>query len=138
MTGPAIPELRTVAILDDDAQLTASIARMLRRFHLRAVTFTDPAALAEHDGEEAFDAFVLDWLLVNTTPLELIESIRGRARNADVPIFLLTGNLAVGGIPSDPELLAAIDHHHLRYFAKPYSPIKLAQDLQHSLTGGST
>ena len=137
MTRPAVSDQKTVAVLDDDADVTASIAAMLRRFDLCAVEFTDPAALAAHDGEGSFDAFVLDWLLGDTTALALIQAIRARAANADAPIFLLSGNLAVGGIPSDPELLSAIEHHHLVYRAKPYSTIKLAQDLRHSLTGGS-
>ena len=51
------------------------------------------------------------------------------------PIFLLSGNLAVGGVPSDVALSQAIERHQLFYRAKPYSMVKLAKDLHHCLTG---
>lgn len=130
--------LRTVAVLDDDSDVTASIAAVLRRLHLSAVEFNDPAMLAAESRRRAFDAYVLDWLMDEVTALALIEDLRGRESSARSPIFLLSGNLALGGVPSDPALLDAIARHRLIYRAKPYSTLKLAKDLHESLNGGAS
>lgn len=130
--------LRTVAVLDDDADVTASIAAMLRRMNLQAFEFTDAGVLAAEARKRAFDAYVLDWLVDDVPAIALIEDLRGRPSSAHTPIFLLSGNLAVGGVPSDPDLLDAIERHQLLYRAKPYSIVKLAKDLHESLNGGDS
>jgi len=47
------------------------------------------------------------------------------------------GNLALGGVPTDPELAAAIARHRLFYRAKPYSARQLARDI-HTACEGTT
>ncbi|RZL90102.1 MAG: response regulator [Variovorax sp.] len=128
--------LRTVAVLDDDADLTASIVANLRRMNLRAFEFTNGQTLAIESRARAFDAYVLDWLLDDVTAITLIEDLRSQPSSARAPIFLLSGNLAVGGVPSDAALFDAIERHQLIYRAKPYSTVKLAKDLHDCLTGG--
>jgi DNA-binding NtrC family response regulator len=130
--------LRTVAILDDDADVTASIAAILRRMNLQAFEFTDAQVLAAEARAHAFDAYVLDWLLDDVTAITLIEELRSQASNVQAPIFLLSGNLAVSGVPSDAALSYAIERYQLIYRAKPYSTVKLAKDLHDRLTGGKS
>jgi DNA-binding NtrC family response regulator len=128
--------LRTVAVLDDDADLTASLAAILRRMNLQAFEFTDAAALAAASRACAFDAYVLDWLLDDVTAITLIQDLRSQESSARAPIFLLSGNLAVGGVPSDAALFEAIERHQLFYRAKPYSAVRLAKDLHDCFPGG--
>lgn len=122
-----------VAVLDDDPDAVASITAILNQRGLLAASFTGAEELARAFERERFSAYVLDWLLGDSTAESLIATLRSSSAAGEVPIFLLSGNLAVGGVPSDPELAAAIRQYRLEYRAKPYSMMKLAQDLLSAL-----
>jgi DNA-binding response OmpR family regulator len=126
-----------VAVLDDDQDVVVSIAAVLRRQGIRAEEFTSAAELGVAVRDRGFDAYVLDWLLGDATALDLIAILRASKIARDAPIILLSGNLAVGGVPSDEALASAIDRYGLFYRAKPYSALKLARDLHVALDGGS-
>ncbi|WP_169748271.1 response regulator [Xenophilus azovorans] len=126
-----------VAILDDDADVVAAIGEVLRRQGLAVQEFTDPAELSLAIRERVFDAYVLDWLLGDVTALDIVVQLRADAANEAVPIFLLSGNLALGGVPTDPVLAAAIAEHRLFYRAKPFSTRQLARDICMAYEGGS-
>ena len=127
-----------VAVLDDDQDVVASIGAVLERRGLSVEAFTSPHELAAAAQSMAFDAYVLDWLLGDETALDLIGILRASSFGRSAPIFLLSGNLAVGGIPSDPELARAIDRYGLSYRAKPFSTLKLASDIHVALNGVSS
>ena len=126
-----------VAVLDDDEDVVAAIATVLRIQGLQAQEFTGLAELEAATRATRFDAYVLDWLLGDVTALEIVRILRADSVNENVPIFLLSGNLAVGGVPTDPELAAAIARHRLFYRAKPYSARQLARDI-HTACEGAT
>lgn len=126
-----------VAVLDDDEDVVASIAVVLRRQGISVEEFTSAAELGDAARDRGFDAYVLDWLLGDATALDLIAILRADQLARAAPIFLLSGNLAVGGVPSDAALACAIERHGLFYRAKPYSTLKLASDLHVALDGGS-
>jgi len=133
MNFPSRHVTSKVAVLDDDPDAVASIAAILNQRGLLAVSFTSAEEVARCAQQERFSAYVLDWLLGNSTAVSLIATLRSKPESAEVPIFLLSGNLAVGGVPSDPDLAAAIQQYRLEYRAKPYSMMKLAQDLSNAL-----
>ena len=123
-----------VAVLDDDDDVASSLAGLLTAHGLPAVAYQSVNGLSAAIAQREFAAFVLDWFLGDTTASDLIVRLRSDLRLARAPIFLLSGNLAVGGVPQDPELIAAIRRHRLHFRAKPYSPARLAQDLVLELT----
>lgn len=131
----AHPSNHRIAVLDDDNDVVTSIAVVLRKQGFVAEEFTTTAELETAVRDQGFDAYVLDWLLSDRTALELIATLRAAAPAA--PVFLLSGNLAVAGIPSDPTLACAIKRYGLSYRAKPYSTLKLAKDLHAALNGSS-
>lgn len=126
-----------VAVLDDDADVVAAIATVLRMQGLLAQEFTSVVEFEVAKRETSFDAYVLDWLLGDLTALEIVRSLRADPVNENVPIFLLSGNLALGGVPTDPELASAIAQHRLFYRAKPYSTRQLARDIHTACKGAS-
>jgi CheY-like chemotaxis protein len=128
--------LLRVAVLDDDEDVVDSIATVLRMQGLEAQEFTGQAELMAALRETHFDAYVLDWLLGDVTALDIVIRLRTDLADDSIPIFLLSGNLALGGIPTDPVLAAAIAEHRLFYRAKPYSTRKLARDIQVAYEGG--
>lgn len=126
-----------VAVLDDDEDVVAAIATVLRMQGLQAQEFTSVVEFEVARRGRSFDAYVLDWLLGDVTALEIVRSLRADPVSENVPIFLLSGNLAVGGVPTDPELAAAIVRHRLFYRAKPYSARQLARDVQTACEGAT-
>ena len=118
-----------VAILDDDYDAATAVAAVLRRSDLRTAVFGTVESLLEACDDEGFDAFVLDWLLADRTTLDLVRVLRARRQSARAPIFLLSGSLAVDGFPCDPVLAHAISSYDLCYRLKPYSALRLAQEL---------
>lgn len=127
------PLVCKVAVLDDDQDAAASIAAILTQQGLDAAPFTTSESLEAATRHEQFAAFVLDWLLGDTTAATLIVKLRADPALAKAPIFLLSGNLALGGVPSDPDLAAAIRQYQLAYRPKPYSSIRLARDIVQAL-----
>ena len=127
-----------VAVLDDDRDAVASVTAILNQRGFRASAFTDAGQLEDAASTGQFVAFVLDWFLGSATAAPLIARLRARQASSRAPIFLLSGNLAVGGVPSDPGLASAIDQYGLQYRAKPYSSVKLAVDLRQSLARTAT
>jgi DNA-binding NtrC family response regulator len=122
-----------VAVLDDDQDAAASIAELLVRQGLNATAFTSTQGLVAATQSETFAAFVLDWLVGDTTAASLIAQLRAKPALVNAPMFLLSGNLSVGGVPSDPELAQAIRLHRLHYRVKPCSAIVLARELLNAL-----
>jgi DNA-binding response OmpR family regulator len=118
-----------VAVLDDDENVVASITEALNEKGIDASPFVSAESLEAAALQVAFAAFVLDWLLDDTTAATLISKLRASPAHAQAPIFVLSGNLAVGGVPSDLELATAIREYRLEYRAKPFSTVRLAQDL---------
>jgi len=126
-----------VAVLDDDADVVAAIGEVLRLQGLEVQEFTEQAELSLVIRETFFDAYVLDWLLGDVTALDIVVQLRADPASASIPIFLLSGNLALGGVPTDPVLAAAIAEHRLFYRAKPFSTRQLARDICAAHDGGS-
>jgi DNA-binding response OmpR family regulator len=125
--------LSKVAVLDDDQDAASSVADLLSTQGLSAYAFTTAGSLVSAAKVESFSAFVVDWLLGDSNATGLIEELRGNPALADVPFFLLSGNLAVSGVPSDLELAQVIRLHNLHYRVKPYSLIALARELLEAL-----
>jgi DNA-binding NtrC family response regulator len=129
LAAPARLNASKVAVLDDDEDAASSIADILSQQGFDALAFSTAESLEAAAAQDQFAAFVLDWLLGDTTAATLIVKLRAVPSLANAPIFLLSGNLAVGGVPSDPDLAAAILQYRLEYRSKPYSSVRLARDL---------
>lgn len=125
--------LPRIAALDDDPAAVASMTAILSQSGFDVVPYTDAVELEMAARATPFSAYVLDWYLGDTTAAPLIEALRRHPLSAGVPIFLLSGNLAVAGVPTDDALARIIGRYHVQYRAKPYSGVKLASDLRLAL-----
>ena len=122
-----------VAALDDDPAAVASVTAILSQSGFQVFPFTDALQLEWASHAAPFAAYVLDWYLGSTTAAALIEGLRRSPGSARAPIFVLSGNLAVGGVPMDEALARIINRHRVQYRAKPYSALKLAAELRLAL-----
>ncbi|MDM0116780.1 hypothetical protein QTI66_32100 [Variovorax sp. J22R133] len=114
-----------------------AIATVLGMRGLEVQGFIGQGELAEAVSKTRFDAYVLDWLLGDATALDVVIQLRGDPANHNTPIFLLSGNLALSGVPIDPVLAQTITAHRLFYRAKPYSMRLLARDILIAHEGGT-
>ena len=122
-----------IATLDDDPAAVASVTAILNQSGFEVLPYTDAQQLERASRAEPFAAYVLDWYLGSTTAAALIETLRRGPASARAPIFVLSGNLAPGGVPTDKALACIIERYRVQYRAKPYSALKLAAELRLAL-----
>jgi len=100
-----------VLIVDDEAQLLAAYAEMLRDAGFAVETADDGATAMELFAKDAFDAVLTD---INMPGLDGLHFLRWlRERDLDVPVLIMTGN------PRLETAVLALEHGALRYLLKP-------------------
>lgn len=107
----------SVLLVDDDAELVAMVAELLRGEAMQVRTAGSGRAALEALAGTAPDVLVLDVMLPDANGLELCRRLR--SQNSDVPILMLTAR----GEPMDRVLgleLGADD-----YMGKPFDPREL-------------
>lgn len=121
MTG----DLRgSIAFIDDEAQLCDAAADWLEASGFAVRTFTDPAvALAALTGADAAacDCVVTDLRMPGITGHEVLDALR--ARDADLPVILLSGHADV------PVAVAAMRTGAHDFLEKPYRAEHLVEVL---------
>ena len=116
-----MPEQNVVLVVDDDAMMLRSVARLLRQLGYDTLLFPSAAAFAEHrDFDEAL-CVLLDIDLGDGSGIELRHRLK--AANIPVPIIYITGN----DNPVTRE--AALQSGCLAYLTKPFSAGALAEHL---------
>jgi len=108
-----------VLMIEDDARLGAMVVDYLGRNGVAVIHAETAAEGRAQLQREAFDLVILDLMLPDADGLELCRQIRGDARNAELPIVMLTAK----GDPLDRVVgleLGADD-----YISKPFEPREL-------------
>jgi len=86
----------SVAVLDDNEVSADNLCDFLLEIGFHAEAFYDKELLAHEIEEKPFDAYIIDWLIGQTTAESLIQLIRAKEGHPAAPIFLLTGELTTG------------------------------------------
>ena len=117
-----------VAILDDNPDETASLQAHFSDLGFDVETFTSVSGLVGQLKVRPFDGYVLDWVLNEGSPAELIGMIR--AEDSECPIAILTGKMR-DDVMIEPAVAGAVSTYKLLFFEKPTRlPIISAQMLQ--------
>lgn len=117
-----------IAVLDDDAEETASLAQHFSDRGCDAHAFTRVEDLVPSMKLRPFDGFVIDWMLEEGSAAELVGMIRADDHNC--PIAVLTGKIR-GDVLVEPAVAEAVSTYKLLFFEKPTRlPIISAQLLQ--------
>ena len=117
-----------IAVLDDDAEETSSLAEHFadRGCEVQAFTRTDELVTAVKN--RPFDGYVIDWILSEGSAAELVGMIR--ADDRECPIAVLTGKMR-SDVDVEPAVAEAIETYQLLFFEKPTRlPIISAQLLK--------
>lgn len=107
---------RRFAILDDDLDVARGLAAGFVELGYEAAAFSTEAQLESALQFDAFDGYVIDWVLASGTAQALVGRLRGQ--NATCPIALLTGKAGSKEV-DEKALVAAIEQHGLLFLQKP-------------------
>ena len=113
---PSHAARKRIAVLDDDRDLTDSICAHLQDSGYDAHPFYRPADLQTRSKNERYDAFVIDWIVGETSTVKLIAAIR--AQDATCPIVVLTAQV-LAGVVQESEIAQAVASFNFVFAEKP-------------------
>ncbi len=123
---PTLAARRVVAVLDDDRDLTNSICEHFEAGGHDARPFFTIAELASSIEARRYDAYVVDWIIGETSALKLIAAIR--AKDANCPIVVLTAQVMTG-VVDEADIADAVKRYGLLFHEKPVRTSILAATL---------
>ncbi len=128
---PVAAQRKVVAVLDDDRDLTDSICAHLQASGYDARGFYRSEDLQTSiEAAQRHDAFVIDWIVGETSTAKLIASLR--SRDAACPILVLTAQVVSGMVP-ESEIAAAVADYNLVFSEKPVRMAILSASLSRAL-----
>ena len=107
---------KVIAVLDDDQDLTNSICAHLEGSGYEARPFFRTADLVSSAKVQRYDAFVIDWIVGETSTLKLIAALR--AEDALCPIVVLTAQVT-SGVVDEADIAEAVRMHRIEFSEKP-------------------
>jgi FixJ family two-component response regulator len=120
-----LPNRKLVFVVDDDASLLKSVARLLRHFGYASLLFPSAEAFANHDDFDEAVCVLLDINMGDVSGVELRHRLK--AANISVPVIYMTGNDS----PAVRE--AALRSGCLAYLTKPFTAKSLMEPLKQAL-----
>jgi len=121
------PDLNLVFVVDDDASMLRSAARLLRQLGYASLLFPSAEAFANHDDFNRAVCVLLDINLGDVSGIELRHRLK--AVSISVPVIYMTGN------DSPAVRMAAHQSGCLAYLTKPFSAVSLKDVLQTASAG---
>ena len=120
-----MPRRNVVFVVDDDAAMLRSIARLLRQSGYASLLFSSAEAFANQSDFEEAVCVLLDINLGDVSGIEL--RLRLKAAGNSVPVIYMTGN--------DSSAVRAAAHQSgcLAYLTKPFSARSLIEPIERAL-----
>ncbi len=122
-----MPEQNVVLVVDDDAMMLKSVARLLRQLGYASVLFPSAEAFANHSDFNGVICVLLDIDLGDVSGIEVRRRLK--EANNSVPVVYITGN------DSPTVRRAAHQSGCLAYLTKPFSAKSLMEPLHRAATG---
>jgi CheY-like chemotaxis protein len=107
---------KSIAVLDDDRDLTDSICAHLQASGCDARAFYRTADLEECLKTQRFDGFVIDWIVGDSNTVKLIAALR--SQDATCPVIVLTAQVTAG-VVQESEIANAVARHNFVFAEKP-------------------
>ena len=111
-----------VLVVDDDASMLRSVARLLRQFGYASLLFPSAEAFESHSEFDKAVCVLLDIHLGGVSGIELRHRLRTNGNS--VPVIYMTGN------DSPAVRMAAHQSGCLAYLTKPFSTRSLMEPLE--------
>ncbi len=123
---PCVAQRKTVAVLDDDEDLTNSICSHLQADGYEARAFYRTTDLEASVRTHRYDAFVVDWIVGEASTARVIAALR--AQDPGCPIVVLTAQV-LSGLVQESEIAEAVTHFNLVFSEKPVRMVILSASL---------
>ena len=124
-----MPERNLVFVVDDDAMMLKSVARLLRQLGYESVLFPSAEAFANQSDFDGVACVILDIDLGDVSGIEVRHHLK--EANISVPVIYITGN------DSPAVRTAAHQSGCLAYLTKPFSARSLMEPLHRAATGSA-
>ena len=122
-----MPEQNVVLVVDDDAMMLKSVARLLRQLGYASVLFPSAEAFANHSDFNGVICVLLDIDLGDVSGIEVRRRLK--EANNSVPVIYITGN-------DNPTVRSAAHQSGcLAYLTKPFTAKSLMEPLHRAATG---
>ena len=122
-----MPERNLVFVVDDDAMMLKSVARLLRQLGYDSVVFPSAEAFVNHGDFDRVICVILDINLGDVSGIDVRQRLK--EANISVPVIYITGN------DSPAVRRAAHQSGCLAYLTKPFSAKSLMEPLHRAATG---
>ena len=122
-----MPERSLVLVVDDDAGMLRSVARLLRQSGYETLLFPSAEAFSNHNDFDGVTCVILDIDVGGVSGIEVRHRLK--AANISVPVIYITGN------DSPAVRAAAYQSGCLAYLTKPFSANSLMEPLHRAATG---
>jgi DNA-binding response OmpR family regulator len=114
-----------ILVVDDQADVRAMIAMVLRIHHFEVIEAASAAAGLKAFEEATFDLAIVDIFLSGSNGYELIVAMRERAPS--LPVVAISGMTALEFVAENPELANVVG------LQKPFRPNELMTAIQKAL-----
>ncbi|HEX7648056.1 MAG TPA: helix-turn-helix domain-containing protein [Noviherbaspirillum sp.] len=125
------PHAPAIAVIDDEKPSADNLRDYLNESGFLATSFYDTSAVERATQDNAFDGFVIDWILGDRTAEPLIRHIR-TSTNPSAPIILLTGEYDSGRV-NVSEVARVVRQFDVVYQEKPTRSPVIAAELAKAL-----
>jgi len=117
-----MPFLPRVLVVDDQSNVRAMIAIVLRVNRFEIVEAASAATALQAFADSSFDLAIVDIFLQGTNGFELIRTMRERVPN--LPVVAISGMTALDFLAESPEL------SNVACLQKPFRPIELMRAIE--------
>ena len=118
--------LRTVLIVEDEANMRRVLCALLERDGYRALEASDGAAALESLARESVDAILTDLRMPKLNGLELLEAVR--RSHPEIPVIMLTAHGTVGSA------VEALKQGAFDYLTKPFDPDEIRHVMEKAVS----
>ncbi|MFZ8886121.1 MAG: phosphate regulon transcriptional regulator PhoB [Steroidobacteraceae bacterium] len=122
---------KTILIVEDEKPIRDMVAFGLRRAGFEVVEAEDCAAARARIADRRPDLVLADWMLPDTSGLELTRQLKRDPETRDLPIILLTARA------EETDKVTGLEGGADDYVTKPFSPRELAARINAVLRRGS-
>ena len=110
---------RRILLVEDEAPIRQMLAFNLDRAGFQVAEAADCASAREEIANHRPDLILVDWMLPDSSGLELTRTLRREEVNRDLPIIMLTAKA------EEHEKITGLDGGADDYITKPFSPREL-------------
>lgn len=122
--------MKKVVIVDDEPFILMMVEDKLKRAGLEVVTSRESIKAYDIIKREKPDLIILDWMMPETSGIEVCRRIKADPELAPIPVFMLTAK----GQEEDEKL--GMKAGVTRYITKPFSPKVLLDEVLSALGTG--